>query len=97
MVTNIPLAAVSHISLFNKFKRSAAEKIVLLRHLYRLDALDISKEDLIPLPDTSATPQPYLPSPNSEKLKKSPDTTFAGIFIPAIGKFSFLFFDYKDF
>ena len=44
------------------------EKIVLLRHLYKLEALDINKDDLIPFPDTSATPKPYLPSLISEKL-----------------------------
>ena len=30
--------------------------------------IEINKDDLIPLPDTSATPNPYLPSPSSEKL-----------------------------
>ena len=68
IVTNIPLEIVSQISLFNCIKSSAAEKFVLLKQLYKLDALDISNEDLIPLPDTSATPNPYFPSPKSEKL-----------------------------
>ena len=53
----------------------------------------MSKEDFIPLPETSATPKPYLPLPRSEKLKKSPQTIFAGILIPEIGKGSFLFLD----
>ena len=44
----MPLAAVSQISLFNRFNKSEAEKIVLLKHLYKLDAFDISKEDFIP-------------------------------------------------
>ena len=33
------------------------------------DALKMfTKEDFIPFPDTSATPNPYLPLPKSEKL-----------------------------
>ena len=68
MVTNIPRAAVSQISLFKRINNSDAENIVLLKQRYKLDALDISKEDLMPFPDTSATPNPYLPSPKSEKL-----------------------------
>ncbi len=68
IVTNIPLEIVSHISLLSWINRSAGEKLVLLRQLYKLDALDINKEDFIPLPDTSATPNPYLPSPKSLKL-----------------------------
>ena len=33
------------------------------------DAFDINKDDLIPFPDTSATPNPYFPSPKSENYK----------------------------
>ena len=68
IVTNIPLDMVSQISLFNWNNKSDAEKFVLLKHLYKLDALDIKSEDFIPFPDTSATPNPYLPLPRSEKL-----------------------------
>ena len=68
IVTNIPLEIVSQISLFNWMSNSAAEKFVLLRQLYKLDAFDISSEDLIPFPETSATPNPYFPFPRSEKL-----------------------------
>ena len=39
---------------FNCINKSAAEKFVLLKHRYKLDALDINKDDLIPFPDTSA-------------------------------------------
>ena len=42
--------------------------MVLLKHLYKLDALDINRYDLIPFPETSATPKPNYPFPNSEKL-----------------------------
>ena len=42
--------------------------MLLLKHLYKLEAFDIKREDLIPLPETSATPKPYLPSPRSLKL-----------------------------
>ena len=67
-MTNIPREAVSHISSLRIFKSSAAEKIDLLKHLYKLEAFDINNDDLIPFPDTSATPNPNLPSPRSEKL-----------------------------
>ena len=50
------------------FNNSAAEKFVLLKHLYKLDAFDINNEDLIPLPDTSATPKPKTSLDNSAKL-----------------------------
>ena len=39
-----------------------------MTELYKLEAFDINKEDFIPLPDTSATPNPYFPSPKSLKL-----------------------------
>ena len=68
MVTNIPFEIVSHISLFNSFKSSFVENMVLLRQRYKLDAFDISIDDFIPLPDTSATANPYRPLPRSEKL-----------------------------
>ena len=68
MVTNIPREIVSQISLLSNEINSAGENIVLLKHVYKLEALDINIEDLIPLPDTSATPKPYLPSPKSIKL-----------------------------
>ena len=41
IVTNIPLDIVSQISLFNCVNKSAGEKFVLLRQLYKLEALDI--------------------------------------------------------
>ena len=47
----------------NKSKRSAAENIVLLKHRYRLDALDIKRDDLIPFPDTSAKVKWYSSFP----------------------------------
>ena len=65
---NIEKVFPDQISLLSNSKSSDAENIVLLKHLYRLDALDISNDDLIPFPETSATPKPNFPFPNSEKL-----------------------------